>query len=248
MLWSSIAARLRPPILKNRGFCPICAKEVTFVARNTWLRDHYRCSSCHSIPRERALMAVLEMCYPEWRERKIHESSPVNRGVSRRLLNECQEYTPSQFFPNEQLGKVVNGFRCENLEELTFSDESIDIHVSQDVLEHVHHPERVFSEIARTLRPGGAHIFTVPLVNKGRPSEFRIAVKESGKVSYIKPPIYHGNPISDEGSLVTVDWGFDICRHIHDACGLYTQIFHIDDLSRGIRAEYIEVLVTAKLP
>ncbi|MFN0160436.1 MAG: hypothetical protein ACKVQQ_04350, partial [Burkholderiales bacterium] len=48
------------------------------------------------------------------------------------------------------------------------------------------------------------------------------------------------------GSLVTVDWGFDICEHIFRACGLFTHVVQIDDLSRGIRAEYIEVLVTVK--
>jgi hypothetical protein len=47
-------------------------------------------------------------------------------------------------------------------------------------------------------------------------------------------------------SLVTFDWGYDICRHIFDASGLFTEIAWIDDLSRGIRAEYIEVLITLK--
>ena len=50
---------------------------------------------------------------------------------------------------------MVQGVRCENLEELTFPDESIDLHISQDVMEHVFQPKRAFAEIARTLRPGG---------------------------------------------------------------------------------------------
>lgn len=45
---------------------------------------------------------------------------------------------------------------------------------------------------------------------------------------------------------MTMDWGFDICRHIFEASGLFTQVFTIDDMSQGIRAEYIEVLVTCK--
>lgn len=120
------------------------------------------------------------------------------------------------------------------------------LHVTQDVLEHVFHPSKVFSEIARTLRPGGAHIFTVPIVNKHEPSKLRARVSDDGQISHIEPPVYHGNPISDEGSLVTIDWGFDICRHIFETCGLFTHLVHIDDLSKGIRAEYIEVLITVK--
>ena len=62
----------------------------------------------------------------------------------------------------------------------------------------------------------------------------------------MEPPQYHGNPISEQGSLVTVDWGFDIARHIFEASGLFTHLIYIDDLSKGIRAEYIEVLTTLK--
>jgi len=67
----------------------------------------------------------------------------------------------------------AGNFRCENLEALTFANESIDLHITQDVMEHVFHPSKVFKEIARTLKLGGAHIFTVPIVNKHMPSILR---------------------------------------------------------------------------
>jgi len=140
---------------------------------------------------------------------------------------------------------VVNEVRCENLESLSFDDDSVDLHISQDVFEHVFHPSRAFREIARTLKPGGMHIFTVPIVNKDKPSTPR-ALIENGKIVYLAPEQYHGNPVGDRRALVTVDWGFDICRHIFEASGLFTHIVHIDDLSKGIRAELIEVLVTVK--
>ena len=62
----------------------------------------------------------------------------------------------------------------------------------------------------------------------------------------IDPPEYHGNPISAEGSLVTVHWGFDITKYIFDACGLFTEMVYIDALDYGIRAEFIEVLISRK--
>lgn len=234
------------PILENSGYCPACDNEVVFVARNTWFRDHYLCSSCGSIPRERALMLVIDTYFPNWRNLIVHESSPCNRGASKRLAQECFHYVPSQYFPDREPGTNVNGVRCENLEALAFDDESIDLHVTQDVLEHIPHPSRAFREIARTLRPGGAHIFTVPLVNKNAPSRVRARISDNGQVFHLEPPVYHGNPISDEGSLVTVDWGFDIGRHIFEACHLFTQTIYIDDLSKGIRADLIEVLITFK--
>ena len=38
-------------------------------------------------------------------------------------------------------------------------------------MEHIFNPQSAFREIARTLKPGGAHIFTVPLINKERTTE-----------------------------------------------------------------------------
>src|SRR3954470_15350172 len=42
------------------GHCPVCSRTVVFVAVTDWLRDGYRCSRCDSIPRQRALIDVLE--------------------------------------------------------------------------------------------------------------------------------------------------------------------------------------------
>jgi len=235
-----------PPFLEHPGHCPTCDLDVVFIARNAWLRDHYICTNCGSIPRERALMVVIDMYFPNWREVVVHESSPSGRGASARLARECPGYIPSQFFPDRPLGSVVDGMRCENLEALSFADESIDLHITQDVFEHLFDPKKAFQEIARSLTPGGMHICTVPLVNKTAPSRRR-AQRTTDGIVLLEPEIYHGNPIGDGRSLVTIDWGFDICRYIFDASGLFTQQIYIDDLCRGIRAEYIEVLVTFKL-
>lgn len=233
-------------ILESYGTCPVCKRETTFRSEHEWLRDHFVCVSCRSIPRERALMAVIESRYPHWRNLIIHESSPIARGASQRLESECSNYIPTQFFPDILPGSIHKNQRCENLENMTFADESIDLHITQDVLEHVFNYAAVFREIARTLRPGGAHIFTVPLLNKHTPSRRRAAQSVSGQIEYFCDPIYHGNPVDAAGSLVTIDWGFDIGQYIFETSGLYTDFIQIDDLSRGIRADYIEVLVSRK--
>lgn len=135
------------PFLQVQGRCPICEQETEFVAENEWLRDYFVCAKCFSIPRERALMIVLDMFYPNWRELKIHESSPADRGVSKKLSQECKGYVPTHYFPQIPLGLINNGFRCENLEKLTFADETFDLTITQDVMEHVLNPEKAFQEI-----------------------------------------------------------------------------------------------------
>ena len=59
-------------------------------------------------------------------------------------------------------------------------------------------------------------------------------------------PEFHGYPVSSEGSLVTVDWGYDICGYLARHSGLEISMVLLDDISRGIRAEFLEVLVCYK--
>jgi hypothetical protein len=58
------------------------------------------------------------------------------------------------------------------------------------------------------------------------------------------PPQCNGNSVSDRGLPVTNGRGVDTCRHIFNAYGLDTNVLSIDELPRGIRANYIEVLAT----
>lgn len=235
-------------MFRNKGYCHCCNSNVEFVATSVWWRDDYRCTNCQSIPRERAVMYCLETFFPQWRDLTIHESSPIlGRGPSRRLIAEAAGYLPSYYYPNVPPGEDLNGVRSENLEKLSFPDESIDLHLTQDVFEHLFDPAAAFREIARTLRPGGAHVFTTPLENKEAATEFCARRTPDGQVvQLIEPAQYHGNPVSPEGSLLTVRWGYDITDYIFDATGLTTELVALDNLELGIRAELNEVLITRK--
>lgn len=235
-------------VLEVNGWCPICEQDVVFRSKEKWLRDHFLCSKCASIPRERALMHVIDLYYPDYRNLHIHESSPGSRGASVKLKNECKAYTTSHFYQDLELGEYhpSHGHRCEDLENLTFDDETFDLFVTQDVMEHIFDPEKAFKEIARVLKPGGAHIFTVPIINKERETECWASRNDKGETVYHHEPEYHGNPIDNEGSLVTMHWGFDIASFIMKVANTPSTIVVIDDLSKGIRAEYIEVIVSRK--
>lgn len=49
-----------------------------------------------------------------------------------------------------------------NLERLPIKSGSVDVIISRSVVEHLDHPTEVFTELGRTLRPGGRLIFTTP--------------------------------------------------------------------------------------
>lgn len=194
------------------------------------------------------MMRVMDLYVPTYRKMTVHESSPGGRGVSVKLGRTCPGYSYSHYFPEVPLGTVhrTRGERCESLEALTFDDATFDLFLTQDVMEHILDPAAAFREIARVLKPGGKHILTVPIVNKCNSSSRRAERTEDGNLRHLAEPSFHGNPIDDQGSLVTMDWGYDIVDFIKAESGLSTHMITIDEIERGIRAEYIEVLVCTK--
>jgi SAM-dependent methyltransferase len=141
----------------------------------------------------------------------------------------------------------VLGYRSEDLAAQTFPDGMFDVVLTQDVFEHLFDPAAAISEIGRTLKPDGIYVMTVPIVRKEQPS-IRRAIMNHGMIEHLLvPPQYHGNPIDPNGSLVTVDWGYDICAVLSMYSGLVVTLHSIDDISRGIRAAFNEVVVGQKI-
>ncbi|HZQ52242.1 MAG TPA: class I SAM-dependent methyltransferase [Bryobacteraceae bacterium] len=229
------------PCLENAGFCNICMSPTRFVAHTYWLRESYVCERCRTIPRHRAIVEVLNLVKPGWRDLKMHESSPSPRF----LAKFSRDYSASFFREDLPLGADVDGDRNEDIENLTFADESFDIFITQDVLEHVFHPDKAVREIVRVLRPEGIHVFTTPK-HKYLLKSFPRASLIDGRIQHLHEPNYHGNPIGDGRSLVTWDYGADFDDLAQRWSGYNTSNFVIRDRSRGIDGEYLDVFVTKK--
>jgi hypothetical protein len=140
------------------------------------LKEDFReaciCRKCFALARTEALGRVIlarlaqdgESSLAELSHRRsdlsIHEFGSVG-GIVETLRGQPW-FTISEYFADIPLGGLgPNGVRCENLINSTFSDDSFNLIISQDVMEHIQDPARAFSEIFRILRPGGSHIFTI---------------------------------------------------------------------------------------
>jgi SAM-dependent methyltransferase len=228
----------------NVGFCCICMAETEFIAKGEWLRDEYICAKCGTIPRQRALVEILNLIRPDWRSCVLHESSPSMLFFSQ----QCSLYTYSFFFKDVPVGsRSPEGHRCENLEAMTFANETFDIFITQDVLEHVFNPDKALYEIMRVLRDEGIHIFTAPK-HKTLLSSVQRARLNNGQVEHLLEPQYHGNPIGDGRSLVTWDYGVDFDDLVQQWSGYNTCNFVIRDRRLGIDGEFLDVFVTRKEP
>ena len=226
------------------GHCPICEGPTFFFREGPWLRDQFKCARCLSIPRWRALVRVLDSFFPGWRELSIHESSPSG-AASDKLARECRHCVQTHWFPGVPGGEMHEGYRCEDLEHQTFPDCSFDLVVTQDVFEHVLDPAKGFAEISRTLKPGGAHVFTIPWYYR-KATLVRAVRDETGGIRHLVKPSYHGNPIDSQGSLVVTDWGIDFCEFVYRSSGLFTTAIRLTDPRQGIEGEFLEVFISMK--
>ncbi len=232
----------------EHGYCDICEKEVDFRIDGEFLRDHFLCTGCKSLPRQRAFLHALKMCCPNWRTACMHESSPGGPS-SDFLFRNAKHYSISQYYPDLPSGYMgPEGAICEDLENMSYPDNVFDVFITQDVMEHIFDVPAAFNEIMRVLRPGGFYLFTVPYY-KDLPKSFcRARRLEDGSVRLYSKAVYHGNPVDDKGALVTWDYGRDFPELVYRMCGIYPVILQLEARYFGLDGEMMEVFMMRKPP
>jgi SAM-dependent methyltransferase len=100
------------------------------------------------------------------------------------------------------LGASPRGIRNEDVTALTFADDSFDVAVTNDVLEHVPAYGRAYEELFRVLRPKGTLLLTVPFLVEREEHLIRAVVKSNGTVEHLHPAEYHGDPVNPEGGIL----------------------------------------------
>jgi Methyltransferase domain len=226
------------------GWCAVCGGHRRFVVRSTWLRDGLICDDCGTVPRNRRVIAVLDLVRPDWASGDLWEIAPFGP-TSARLQSLCDGYLGTHYWPDLPPGGERWGYTCQDVEAPTFPDASFDVVVSQDVFEHVFNWAAGMRSIARVLRPGGVHVWTTPRLRNFPRSAARATLTDGGEVEHLAEPEYHGNPVAD-GSLVTMDWGMDLEQLVGQASGLDTMSVRLESRYQGMLGSYSEVFVSRK--
>lgn len=155
------------------------------------------CDTCGSNLRSIALAeAILAALGAEDTLRALVES-PAAAGIALLELNEAGMLSPVlRRLPGHHLGTWPE----VDMQAMGFADDSFDLLVHSDTLEHVPDPLRALAECRRVLRPGGALCFTVPTL-PGRMTRSRAGL----------PPSYHGSPgTGAEDYRVQTEFGADM--------------------------------------
>src|SRR5579864_1593583 len=193
------------------GRCQCCERSTIFIAHKNESPECRVCLFCSANERYELLAAEIRQRYgkklPDMDVLELDPHSPL-----RNLLSQARTFTRS-FYEEGCTLQRRNGAVCQDITALSFEDNSFDLIVSSEVLEHVPRLEEAFRETARVLRPGGAHLFTVP----PRETTRKRAKIEQGKVRHIEPPEYHLDPLSPDGILAFWDIGPDLPKAVPSA-------------------------------
>jgi SAM-dependent methyltransferase len=192
-------------------------------SRGAWIpnwRERLVCGDCGLNNRQRMILYAVRDAVKQFCDRRpdvylMEQLTAVYQWMHKSVPEAV--FTGSEYLgPDIAPGKIIKGVRHEDAENLSFANECFDIVVSNDVLEHVVDPNRALKEIFRVLRPGGMLFLTVPFHLDKEKSEQR-AELVAGRLIQIQPPIYHGNPMSADGSLVFTDFGWDFIDNVRQA-------------------------------
>lgn len=219
------------------GECSVCGAWGRFTRDRMAIGASYHCTTCRSSLRYQGQARVLvrhfarhgarsfaELCgEPEFRALRIWE--PGELGPFRQHLRELPGYETSSYWPDVAPGETRDGVRCEDIMALTYPSSAFDLVITSDVFEHVRHPYSGFAEVHRVLRPGGAHVFTVPVRWPMRERTIERVDTSGDDDVLLLEPVYH------RVHLVYNDFGADMLDRLSEI-GFATEAIRFESTSR----------------
>lgn len=191
--------------------CPVCGRVTRAAGFTENLRDSGACALCGATNRQRqvawALLNLLDgsgrsglsaLSMSPLRIFHAEAAGPIHQYLAGNPGYVCSEFVG----PDRVAGEEVEGTRHEDVQDLSFGENSFDLVITTDILEHVPDPYRAHREIFRVLTVGGSHLFTVPFLHGGLLDQERCRVGADGEITHLLEPQYHHDPLRDGGALV----------------------------------------------
>jgi SAM-dependent methyltransferase len=228
--------------------CPVCGRLSAATGFSDNLRETGRCRRCGSTNRNRQLALVAAQAASEQSGRAVSSLADLRalpnfvvynteaQGALHDQLHDMSGYLCSEYLgPDHEAGEVVGDTVHQDLTALSFGDESIDLVLSSDVLEHVPDPYQAHREVQRVLRPGGHHVFTVPFHFREHThlDDVRARLDANGQPELLADALYHDDPVRPEGVLVYTIFGLEMVVRLAEL-GLFTRMYTLWNPYHGI--------------
>lgn len=221
--YSGILESHRGSRFRLRLFC-LCCNEATWMlvdyahcavgedgSRVPNWRERLVCPRCDMNNRQRLITKLVQQFVAERTGVPsiylTEQVTPTFEWV--RSLNGTRVDGSEYLGPEYPGGQRIHGIRHEDVMNLSHADESVDLIVSNDVMEHIPDPSKALRECFRVLKPGGELLATIPFDPLADTTVVRARIGRAG-IEHLLPAQYHGNPLSSDGSLVFHDFGWDL--------------------------------------
>lgn len=183
-----------------RGGCPWCGSRRFLVLGPTAF--HTRCLGCRANVVTLGVASMVERHFRgDFAGKSAYELSSYGATFSF-LERSFPHFSFSEYMPGRIAGETYDGIRNEDVQRLTFPDESFDVVTSNQVFEHVPDDLRAYRECHRVLVSGGALIFTVPLYDTA--STIQLAeLADDGAIRWLGAPEYHDSRLGGPRSAPT---------------------------------------------
>jgi SAM-dependent methyltransferase len=229
------------------GYCVFCASPTRFtvsagamLGNNVNLREGLVCETCHLGNRLRLIYKAVEDSsggQAALRAKSVYIAERISLFYER-LIGRVGELTGSEYLdPGYEPGSTHltagRRVRHEDLCRLSFPSESFDLVLHADVLEHVPDYVSALREMCRVTRRGGAMFFSVPFLHDPYEHEVRATISATGEIVHHLPAAYHGNPLSERGSLAFRTYGWALLDDLKAAGFTSAEAGVLTDLSLG---------------
>lgn len=229
--WEGRATAIEDQLYKSwangiEGYCSICSRLVTFrmnsLKSDAWvdLRGEFICPVCELPARNRLLVCALEQKIKTKASDKIlifERVTPFYLHLSKKFIDTIGcEYLGADKTAGNFYDVKGTSTMHQDIEKTSFSDESFDCIIHSEVLEHVKDYKKALSDNCRILKPGGSLLFSAPIYNHIDHVKCA-AVDSDGRVQQILEPVYHGNPLDEQGSLVFNMFGYKLIEDVRAA-------------------------------
>ena len=166
-------------------------------------REGHTCTGCGMSKRVRMLAWTVRHLQLEWNRLRILHINQINHLAS--ILATAGAIDETCYFLDVRRGAAVGSLTNQDLTALTYPDETFDLVIHSETLEHVFDYDKAFSELKRVLKGGGLHIYSVPLLHH-RLTRQRARREDDGSVRHLLAPSYHG---LEQEDLVVWEFGGD---------------------------------------
>lgn len=210
--WRALGAFDWRALARSPEPCALCRRRLVVRVHDSELG--VRCLTCGASAITQSLVDVLEQVHAGLDRSSVYDLSAAGALV-RYLRRRAGVLTTSEWLDGVPSGTVREGVLIQDVEQLSFADDSFDVCTSTEVFEHVGDDLAGFREIHRVLKPGGWFVFSVPMFDRAetRPRARRI----DGRCELLLPAEFHADRYRGPTVLVFREYGRDIVDRLRTA-------------------------------